>query len=101
MPGARLHASVLDELLALGIQPRDGTDPARVRAHLNDLYTYELRKLRGELVQAEKIEGRKLRVEYGKRVMELRRKYALLSLPVESWIEGATGSKATIVPKAS
>jgi hypothetical protein len=87
MAADRFRPRVLDQLLALGIRPRHGTDPVRVRAHLNDLYTFELRQLRRELVQAEARAGRKLRAEYGKRVQVLRRKYALLSQPVETWIE--------------
>ena len=95
MPADRFRSRVLDELLALGIQPLAGTDPARVRAHLNELYTFELRRLRRELVRAEAAAGRKLRGEYGERVLALRRKYALLSQPLDTWIEAAIAPQAT------
>jgi hypothetical protein len=81
----RYRASVLDQLDAFGIEPGPESDPAMVRAHLNELYTFELRKLRRELVDREAREGRKLRREFSERVLELRRRYALLSQPVESW----------------
>jgi hypothetical protein len=95
MPADRFRSRVLDELLALGIRPLAGTEPARVRSHLNELYTFELRRLRRELVREEATAGRKLRAEYSGRVLELRRKYALLSQPLDTWIEAAIAPKAT------
>jgi hypothetical protein len=85
----RYRRWVLDELLDLGIRPRERTTPALIRAHLNDLYTFELRRLRRELVEAERDQGRKQRAAYSERVVALRRRYALLSQPLESWTEAA------------
>ncbi len=76
----RYRAEVLEALLAHGMRPASGTPPARVKEWLNDLYRYELRRLRDRL-----LEGEFPRREYAARVVELRRKYPLLSLPVRLW----------------
>ena len=83
----RYRRAVLDELLGHGVEPRESTAPCLVRGHLNDLYTFELRKLRRELVAAEAREGRKLRRAYSERVSALRGRYQLLSRPTETWLE--------------
>jgi hypothetical protein len=45
-----------------------------------DLYKYEIRRLRGELLA-----GRIQRRDYASHVVELRKRYWLLSVPVELW----------------
>jgi hypothetical protein len=68
-------------LLALGIRPRDTTSPARVRELVNDLYTWELRRLRTRLLR-----GDFPKREYAVRVETLRReRYWMLSLPLDDW----------------
>jgi hypothetical protein len=94
----RYRQRVREELEALGVRPRPDSDPRLVRAHLNDLYTFELRRLRAELVAAEASVGRKLRRQYSERVMGLRRKYALLSQPVESWTQQGAGKASVSAP---
>jgi len=65
MPMAyRYRPEVLEALARHGVAPLDGTPPSRVREHLNDLYRYEIRRLRARL---------------------LRGKYLLLSMPVGEW----------------
>lgn len=85
---ARLYRfDVLEQLLEHGVRPDSDTDPGRIRSFLNDLYTFELRRLRREIVAQEERSGRKRRRDYRHRVLELREKYALLSRPLESWTE--------------
>jgi len=75
------RADVLAALLALGVQPREETCPERVREFVNDLYTWELRRLRGRLAA-----GAFPKREYASRVEALRReRYWLLSLPLDQW----------------
>jgi hypothetical protein len=77
----RYRADVLMALLELGVSPREATSPARVREFVNDLYTWELRRLRARLLR-----GEFPKREYAGRVEALRReRYWVLSLPIEQW----------------
>jgi hypothetical protein len=71
---------VLDELRRHGVAPRPDTDPALVRHFLSDLYRFEIRRLKGRLARKEFPMP-----EYADRVRELRRRYVLLSIPVQLW----------------
>jgi hypothetical protein len=75
------HPRVLDELGRHGLRPLPTTPPARLRDAVRDLYLYEIRRLRGELLR-----GRIVRKHYADHVVALRRRYPLLSLPVEQWL---------------
>lgn len=77
----RYRAAVLEQLLTHGVRPRPATPPERVRALLNDLYRYELRRLRGRLLA-----GDIAKRDYAAHVVRLRERYALLSLPVRFWL---------------
>jgi hypothetical protein len=77
----RYHADVLETLAGHGLVPSDTTQPALVRSALSDLYRYEIRALRDSLLA-----GRVRKEHYIDHVLELRRKYWLLSVPVERWI---------------
>lgn len=68
---------MLESLADLGIRPRPTTTPARVREHVNELYRYELRKLRARLLRNEFPKS-----EYIPHVLELRKRYWVLSVPV-------------------
>jgi hypothetical protein len=71
---------VLTALAGHGLIPTRVTVPLQLRAALNDLYRYELRELRDRLARREFP-----RQEYAGRVIELRKRYPLMSLPVEHW----------------
>ena len=73
---------VLDELAQHGLSPRPDTAPARLREHINDLYRYEIRLLR-DRCRAGEFTTRELPL----RVVELRRRYPLLSIPTAQWLE--------------
>ena len=76
----RYHQEVLDTLATHGLAPHVHTPPAVVRAALSDLYRYEIRALRDALLA-----GRVEKAHYIGRVIDLRRKYWLLSIPVTRW----------------
>jgi hypothetical protein len=78
----RYRPDVLSTLLTHGVRPTPHTPPALVRSYLNDLYRLELRRLRARLLQ-----GEFHRRDYASRVVALRRRYPLLSLPVEVWTD--------------
>jgi hypothetical protein len=74
------HANVLNELARHGLKPLRTTSPDRLRDAVLDLYKYEIRRLRGELLA-----GRIPRRDYASHVVALRERYWLLSLPVQLW----------------
>lgn len=87
MPRFRYRTEVLAELERIGIRPTESTDPGRVRELVNDLYRFEIRRLRSEIVEREAVEGSRLRGEYSARVTDLRDSYPVLSRPASSWVD--------------
>lgn len=73
---------MLDLLAAHGIRPRSTTGPELIHEFVNDLYRFELRRLRDRLLRRE---IRKL--DYYGRVVEIRRRYPLLSMKISEWTE--------------
>lgn len=78
----RYRSDVLEQLCRHGIRPTPTTPPEFARELLNDLYRYELRRLRDRLLRREFP-----KTDYFAYVVELRRKYSLLSLRASNWIE--------------
>ncbi|HXH06267.1 MAG TPA: hypothetical protein VNI83_06720 [Vicinamibacterales bacterium] len=76
----RYEPEILAALAGLGIAPTEQTPPERARELANDLYRYELRRLRDRLRRRE-IE----KSGYAAQVVALRRKYWVLSVPVTAW----------------
>ena len=79
----RYRPDVLETLAGHGIRPLPTTPPELAREALSNLYRYEIRRLRTRLMRREFPQR-----EYAGRVIELRRKYALLSLPIQLWLQG-------------
>ena len=77
---------VLEQLWRHGVQPRATTPPQLVHDFVNDLYRYELRRLRDRLVRQEVEKS-----DYFALVVEVRRRYPLLALKARQWVE-QTGS---------
>jgi hypothetical protein len=73
-------AQVLEALAGHGLVPKPTTSPERLREFLNDLYRYELRRLRERLARREFP-----RSEYSARVIEVRKRYWLMSIPPQFW----------------
>ncbi len=71
---------ILAQLLLHGVRPAPGTRPALVQAFLNDLYRYEIRTLKRRLLRREFPQA-----DYFGLVVDLRRKYPLVSVPVHHW----------------
>jgi hypothetical protein len=78
----RYDPELLPALAALGIVPGPDSAPERVKEAVNDLYRYELRRLRDRLVRKEIPKA-----GYSERVIELRRRYWMLSVPLHLWAE--------------
>ena len=73
---------MLELLAAHGARPEDHTPPELLREFINDLYRYELRRLRAALLS-----GAFPKPEYYGRVVELRRRYPLLSIKTAQWLD--------------
>lgn len=74
---------VREALLEHGLRVAPATPPALAREFVNDLYRHELRRLRDRLL-ARQIP----RTEYKTRVIALRKRYWVLSVPVGRWTRG-------------
>jgi hypothetical protein len=81
----RYRADVLDQLLEHGVRPLSTTPPALVHDFVSDLYRYELRRLKQRLARREFPQP-----EYFGRVVELRQKYPLVSVPLRFWTKPGT-----------
>lgn len=73
---------MLEALRRHGVRPTPETPPQLVHDFVSDLYRYELRRLRDRLVRREIPKA-----GYFDRVVELRRKYPLVSLKPMEWVE--------------
>jgi hypothetical protein len=78
----RYKPEVLEELARHGLQPATTTTPEQLRQQINGLYRFEIRKLR-DRCRAGEFSTREL----PQRVVELRRRYMLLSIPMQHWTE--------------
>ncbi len=78
----RYRPDVLEQLWRHGVQPRPTTSPDLVFEFVSDLYRYELRRLRARLIG-----GEIPKAGYYDCVVDLRRKYPLVSLKVHQWVE--------------
>ena len=71
---------VLEQLAAHGLAPKPDTSPALLREQINDLYRFEIRRLR-DRCRAGEFTTRELPAH----VVALRKRYLLLSIPIERW----------------
>jgi hypothetical protein len=74
------YPEILAELARHGLQPRATTAPQQLRDAVRDLYKYEIRRLRQELLA-----GRIRKADYARRVIDLRGRYPVLSIPLQFW----------------
>ncbi|MBI2189027.1 MAG: hypothetical protein HYU37_18155 [Acidobacteria bacterium] len=73
---------VLEQLASHGVRPTPATPPEKVHELLNDLYRYELRRLRDRLLRREIAKP-----DYYAHVLAVRRRYPLLSRKLWEWTE--------------
>ena len=78
----RYKPDVIDELLRHGLRPGPGTTADALREQIHDLYIIEIRKLRNRCRAGEFPPS-----ELASHVVELRKRYLLLSIPVVQWME--------------
>jgi hypothetical protein len=77
----RYRPEVLAELWRHGVQPLETTPPELVRGYVNDLYRYELRKLRDRLLV-----GDIPRAAYYDVVVQTRNRYRVLGMKARQWL---------------
>ena len=78
----RYRPDVLEHLLRHGVRPTDRTPPRLVRNFVRDLYKYEIRCLRERYLRRDFP-----KIEYARRVDQLRRRYPVLALQAREFIE--------------
>ena len=78
----RYRPEILEELLRHGLRPLADTTPQLLREQVSDLYRYEIRQLR-DRCRAGEFTTRELPAH----VIKLRKRYLLLSVPLDSWTE--------------
>jgi len=78
----RYKREVLEQLAVHGVRPTPSTPPATVHEFVNDLYRYELRRLRGRLLRREIAKP-----DYYAHVLDVRQRYPVLSLKLWQWTE--------------
>jgi hypothetical protein len=78
----RYKADVLARLETHGIRPQGTTRPELVREFVNDLYRYEIRRLRDRLLR-----GEFPKHTYFDRVVTLRTRYSVLALRANELLE--------------
>jgi hypothetical protein len=84
---------ILERLRAFAIFPRVHTDPVMVRDFIKALHTMEIRTIRVEQQKAERRGDRSTRNAYREKVIALREKYEILSIPANWWIEVKDGKE--------
>jgi len=77
----RYRDDVLAELWKYGVRPTEHTRPELARGFINELYKYELRKLRDRYVR-----GEFPKREYHRLVIEIRERYPVLALTPRQWL---------------
>ena len=78
----RYRLEVLAQLATHGIRPTGNTPPQVVHDFVNDLYRYELRRLRDRLLRHEIAKP-----DYSAHVIQIRNRYQVLSLKLWQWVE--------------
>ena len=77
----RYKENVLEQIAGHGVRPTPETPPEKVHEFVNDLYRYELRRLRDRLVRHEIAKP-----DYYNLVVEIRARYPALALKPWQWI---------------
>jgi hypothetical protein len=78
---------VLDGLAGHGLKPLSRTPPQFLRDAVRELYRYEIKALRNALLA-----GRVPKADYANQVIALRKRYWLLSVPLQLWTRRESGS---------
>ena len=77
-----IRKEILNQLEAHGVRPTPATRPELVREFVNDLYRYELRRLRDRLLNHEFPKA-----AYYELVVEVRNRYRVLAFKPSQWSE--------------
>jgi hypothetical protein len=72
--------AVLEGLAGHGLKPLPRTSPQFLRDAVRELYRYEIKALRSALLA-----GRVPKADYANQVIALRKRYWLLSVPLQLW----------------
>jgi hypothetical protein len=76
----RYKPEILEQLAMHGVRPKPTTPPTSARAIVNDIYRYELRRLRDRYLV-----GEFSRQAYYDKVVEIRNRYPVMAVLTRHW----------------
>jgi hypothetical protein len=76
----RYKAEILAQLAEHGVIPKPTTPPTTARGVVNDIYRYELRKLRDRYLV-----GEFSKQDYYRQVVEIRNRYPVMAVLTRHW----------------
>lgn len=80
MVSCTYHPRILEALASHGVRPTEDSPVELVHEYVSDLYRFELRRLR-----MRQVAGEIAKEDYASHVVELRRKYIVISVPISRW----------------
>ncbi|HKY20787.1 MAG TPA: hypothetical protein VJM31_06170 [Vicinamibacterales bacterium] len=78
----RYRREILTQLAGHGVIPKPTTPPVTARAAVNEIYRYELRRLRDRYLV-----GEFSKREYYDKVVEIRNRYPVMAMLTRNWTE--------------
>lgn len=83
----RYRPEILAALLGHGVVPKPASDPRMVYEHVKSLYSFEIRELKIKRREAERVLGEQPLELYRRQLRELQRRYPVLTVPPQHWLE--------------
>ena len=80
--------AVMEALAGHGVRPTSETRPDLMHEFVSDLYRFELRRLRERQVR-----GDIPKAQYAQHVVALRKRYLLVSLPLQHWTTDVSATR--------
>lgn len=90
-PPYRYHPHVLAALEHHGLRPGPTTDPRDAYELLKAIYTFEIREMKLRRREKERVLGPQPLDDYRRELRALQRRYPILKIPPQHWVEGSDG----------
>lgn len=88
----RYRPEILALLAGHGVVPTPRSDPRMVYEHVKSLYSFEIREMKLKRREAGWVLGEQPLELYRRQLRELQKRYPVLTLPPQAWVEeGSAG----------